>query len=312
MFALRSLISKNKSAFALAKKCTQISSIPARRFCQAQVEEVTEETKLESMTEEERLVYNCQKFGADLTFNESKHGYILEFPWNFEGIIEDFEAEFKPLGEDNFWHKWIFNRECDRDFNELFRVFHQSWAIPDYQGIDRVCEPRLANEIKTTVDNIQSRGVDIEMANLRVHQPKIEILKVEVHHGISANRAENKPLEAYNVEESTFFGAPLKVYTNKNGDNRSVFDFFDLEYKPYLISVTALIHSPMKLYVWNQNKTKVLFGSDDSEQVKNVVKFETNIRWTELYKLAPVPNKPLLRTWKITDYNNVMNENPYF
>ena len=150
------------------------------------------------------------------------------------------------------------------------------------------------------------------MANLTVHQPKIEILNVEVHHGLSVDRSENRPLEDYNITESTMHGAPMKLYTRASGDTRSIFDFLDIDYKPYLISVTALVHSPMKLYVWNQNKSKVLFGSDDKDQVKNVVKFEANVRWTELTKIAPVASKPLMRTWKITDYNNVMNENPFF
>lgn len=317
MFALRSLLPRRSLLPALKRTTLPMTasrallSAPQRAFSEA-VEEVTEEDKIAAMTDEERLIYTSQKFGADLTFSEQKHGYVLEFPWNFEPIIQDFERDFAPLKEGDFWHRWIFNRECDRDFNELFRVFHQSCAIPDYEGINRVCEPRLAQEISQTVDNIQSRGLDIEMANLRVHQPKIEILKVEVHHGLSMDRSENKPEEAYEISDSTLFGAPLKVYTNKNGDDRSVLDFLDSNYKPYLISVTTLIHSPMKLYIWNQNKTKVLFGSDDSESVKNVVKFETNIRWNELFKLLPVANKPLLRSWKITDYNNVLNENPYF
>lgn len=150
------------------------------------------------------------------------------------------------------------------------------------------------------------------MANLTVHQPKIEILKVELHHGISVDRNANKSRDKYEITDSTFLGAPMKVYTKESGDSRSVLDFLDTTYNPYLVSITALIHSPMKLYVWNQNKSKVLFGSQDSESVKNVVKFETNVRWTEFTKIAPVANKPLLRSWKITDYNNVMNENPYF
>ena len=126
MFALRSLITRGRAPLTATRQLPKLASVPARSFCQAEVEEVTEEDKLQSMTEEERLVYTSQKFGADLAFNENKHGYILEFPWNFEGIIEDYETEFTPLDANNFWHKWVFNRECDRDFNELFRVFHQA------------------------------------------------------------------------------------------------------------------------------------------------------------------------------------------
>lgn len=66
--------------------------------------------------------------------------------------------------------------------------------------------------------------MDIELANLTVHQPKIEILNVEVHHGLNVNRHENKPKDAYNITESTLLGAPMKLYTNKAGDTRSVLD----------------------------------------------------------------------------------------
>jgi hypothetical protein len=265
------------------------------------------------MTDEERLVFQSQKFGADLAFNSRKHGYILSFPWNFEDVIKDYEQDFTPLDAKSFWYKWVFNREVDRDFNQLFRVFHQACSIPEESGIDRVCEPKLASYMKKSINNIHFHGMDIEMANLRVHQPKIDILNVELSHGLSVDRSENRTENDYEVSESTLMGAPLKVYTNKNGDTRSIFDSLNSDYKPYIVSVTALIHSPMKLYVWNQNRSKILFGSNDGEQVKNVVKFEANVRWLEFFKILPVSNKPLMgKEWKITDYNNVMNENPYF
>jgi hypothetical protein len=47
----------------------------------------------------------------------------------------------------------------------------------------------------------------------------------------------------------------------------------------------------MKLFVLNQNYSKVLFGSDDDETVKNIVKFEANLRWFDFFNLLPVDNK---------------------
>jgi hypothetical protein len=35
------------------------------------------------------------------------------------------------------------------------------------------------------------------------------------------------------------------------------------------------------------------------------------MRWTDLMKIVPVNNKKSLG-WKITDFNNLMNENPMF
>jgi len=77
------------------------------------------------------------------------------------------------------------------------------------------------------------------------------------------------------------------------------------------VALTCVIESPMKMYVQNQNYSKILFGSDDGEIVKNVVRFEANIKWTDLLRVMPVNNKPSLK-WKITDWNNLMNENPHF
>lgn len=82
--------------------------------------------------------------------------------------------------------------------------------------------------------------------------------------------------------------------------------------KPYLVQITCVIESPMKLYVLNQNGSKVIFGSDDDETVKNIVKFEANLRWYDFFNLLPYENKASLGPWKITDFNNIMNENPLF
>ena len=67
----------------------------------------------------------------------------------------------------------------------------------------------------------------------------------------------------------------------------------------------------MKLFVQNQNFSSILFGSNDEEPVKNIVKFETQLRYLDFFKILPVQNKPPF-VWKITDYNNVLNENPFF
>ncbi len=69
-------------------------------------------------------------------------------------------------------------------------------------------------------------------------------------------------------------------------------DHLDSDYKPYVISATVIIESPMKLYVQNQNFSKVLFGSTDEEIVKNVVKFEAQVRWLDLFKIMGTANKP--------------------
>ena len=46
--------------------------------------------------------------------------------------------------------------------------------------------------------------------------------------------------------------------------------------------------------------------------MKNVVRFEANLRWYDFFNLLPVDNKKSIGDWKITDFNNVLNENPLF
>ena len=299
---------------SLWRKYSRLSNASYRSLCTAtEVETITEEQKLAAMDDEERLVYNAQKFGADLAFNTKKHGYILSFPWNYDEIIKDFEDDFTPLKSNSFWYTWVKNRELMRSFSELFRVFHQSCAIPEEEGLDRVCEPKFKNYMMKCLQNIHFHGMDVEMVNLRVHQPQIDILNVEIHHGLNLDRTQNKPKSAYRISDSKFLGAPMKVYKDTTEPRSFLENMLNENNKPYLVSITTLIHSPMKMFVYNQNRSKILFGTDDDEIVKNVVKFEVNLKWTEFFKILPVENKPLLsRQMRITDYNNVMNENPYF
>lgn len=154
------------------------------------------------------------------------------------------------------------------------------------------------------------------MANLTVEQPSIRVINASIHQNLSVNRDENlKSINDYKVSKNhSIGGASWHTYTPQSGDNRDAFDALDSFHtnRPYLVQITAVVESPMKLYVLNQNYSKVLFGSDDDESVKNIVKFEANLRWFDFFNLLPVNNKQTLGEWKITDYNNILNENPLF
>lgn len=161
-----------------------------------------------------------------------------------------------------------------------------------------------------SLDRIHFHGLDVEMANLTVEQPSIQILKVEITHGLGVDRDADGAADDWNVTQSSLLGAPCTYYTPKN-DTRDCIDGLDGSHKPYNVAVTALIESPMKLFVMNQNFSKILLGNDNDEMAKNVVRFETNLRWTELADILPTFNKAP-KNWKITDFNNLMNENPRF
>ena len=67
----------------------------------------------------------------------------------------------------------------------------------------------------------------------------------------------------------------------------------------------------MKMFVMNQNYSSILLGNNNDDMVRNVVRFEANLRWTDFADILPIDNK-VEKGWKITDWNNLMNENPYF
>ena len=133
----------------------------------------------------------------------------MTFPWNYESIINQFESEHKALADSSYWHKWMVNSRAIVDFNNLFRDYHQSCAIPDYQGLERICEPRLASYVSDCLKRIHFHGLDVEMANLTVEQPSIQILKAEVKQGLDVNRDNNnRSIKDYNVSNNhNIFGA---------------------------------------------------------------------------------------------------------
>lgn len=89
------------------------------------------------------------------------------------------------------------------------------------------------------------------MANLTVEQPSIQVLKAEVSQGLVLDRANNAPLSDYNVSSNhSMFGADWKTYSHKKFDDRHFLDFLEADtHRPYLVSLTCLVESPMKLFV---------------------------------------------------------------
>lgn len=261
---------------------------------------------------EETLEMRNAKMGVDVEFQPNKHMCILQFPWNLGEAAQ--AVEFSPLADSNFWVKFMKNQGFLDDFNQMYREFHQYCAIPDYRGLEYLLEPNLFESVTRSIEEIRMNGLALEMANLVVNQPRIDILKVEIHENLKVDRRLNMGEEDYNISKSrTFGGADHYLYKNKEGDTRHIMDAFEEHNKPYLLSVTTQVESPMKFFVYNQNRSGVLFGSNDNEMAQNLVKFEINISGWNMLRLLPVGNKPrLLRDWRITDINNVLNENPYF
>lgn len=185
----------------------------------------------------------------------------MTFPWNFPAIVDNFEAKHRVINS-GYWSLFVKNSGAENDFNNLFRMFHQYCALPNPDGIAHICEGKLAQAVNQSVQRIHFHGLDVEMANLTVHQPSIKVLKTEVNHGLQVERASNGVESDWSVNNTTFYGAPCNYYKSL-ANPPDVFDSLELGRKPYCVSVTALIESPMKMFVQNQNYSKILFGSND-------------------------------------------------
>lgn len=225
----------------------------------------------------------------------------MSFPWNFAD-------EELPSFSSGFWNTFIKNRELLDDFNQLYREFHQACAIPDYVMLKKTCEPSFYKYMENSLHQIHFHGLDVEMANLTINQPKINIVDVSLTHGITLDKTQRGSKDDWSTSEGSLLGAKCTTYTHKSGKKGGLIDNMFQDYKPYNLSVTAQIHSPMKLFVWNQNRSKVIFGSDDSERVSNLIKFEMPMRLVDFGRFMPTRNKPrLIERIKITDFNNCIS-----
>jgi hypothetical protein len=81
---------------------------------------------------------------VDTQFSEQKHAYVLTFPWNFPEIISKFE---KKSTASTYWNWFVTHSRAVVQFNNLFRVFHQSCALNDQAGITASCEGKMAHAV---------------------------------------------------------------------------------------------------------------------------------------------------------------------
>ena len=72
---------------------------------------------------------------------------MLTFPWNFPEIIDKFQ---KPGPGASKWQNYVTNSRSVVQFNNLFRVFHQSCALNDQDviiGTKAVKEPQFVTDM---------------------------------------------------------------------------------------------------------------------------------------------------------------------
>lgn len=138
-----------------------------------------------------------RRLGVDVAFSEQKHAYVLTFPWNFQQVLSQYET-IRPLSSSSLWSRLIYTNAIP-EFNSLYLQFHQACALPNYEQLTKILEGRLNEYVSESVKRIHFHGLDIEMANLTVEQPKLKLLKVELSHGVNVERALNSPAGEYNL-----------------------------------------------------------------------------------------------------------------
>lgn len=267
---------------------------------------------------------------------QSQENAILKFPWFNPDHLKpyyksgelpvipekrnwkDFVAKSKVVcapGVPSFAKIFLTNRECIEDFNTLYREFHQWVAIPDYEGLDHLCEKRLAAHLKKVVRDIHIAGLALDLERLTVRQPKMEILSFHIYKGLCVDRDRNGSRGSYDVGKESVYGIWPKCtfYKKRNQQLTDGLEVIEETHKPYLVQVRVLIHSHMRLFGYTKNERQLGSTVTDAEtdMTPNIVQFEVNVKGTEFYKILPTAGKPpLTREWKMTDINNALNGNP--
>jgi len=267
---------------------------------------------------------------------QSQENAILSFPWfNPEQLKQYYKPEELPtIPEKGKWtdfvsksnvtlapgilkfaKKFLVNRESIEDFNILYREFHQWVALPDYEGLDHLCDKRLAKHLKKVIKNIHIAGLALDLERLTVRQPKMEILDFKIYKGLYVDRDKNGNMSDYIVGKGSVYGLWPKciVYKRRNQTLNDDMEIIEETHKPYLIHVKVLIHSHMRLFGYTKNEFQLTSVNTElgDDMTPNIVQFEINVKGIEFYKILPTEGKaPLTRQWKMTDFNNALEGNP--
>jgi hypothetical protein len=75
-------------------------SVPLRTFSDAPV--VQAEAEDAQVDTQESL---NARVGADETFSERKHAYVLSFPWNYPEIVDRYNSEFPEMS--GYWATYV-------------------------------------------------------------------------------------------------------------------------------------------------------------------------------------------------------------
>jgi hypothetical protein len=245
------------------------------------------------------------KTGSDLYLTREKLSQLEKSGFFFNDV--NGTINLNNISQKGWKLNYLKNMLLLQDYNTIFRDFLQSTCLNDRFGLNLTCENRFKNYIESHLYSINKKGYNLDLESLKIKQD-FKILRVELYKNLKINRDENKNFSKYEFKTYSTPVGPLVVAHEKGNDHSLAKDN-----KPFILATTMHVRSPMKIGVFNQNLKRKLHGFAEEEIIDYVVRFETQLNFSELFWILPTQNKPKrLRSTKITDLNNVMRGNPYF
>jgi hypothetical protein len=243
--------------------------------------------------------------GADLFLSPEKKGLIQSNAFFFKDTNEGVNPE-------NSAHRgwklsYLRNMNLLIEYDTIFREFLQSCARYDNNGLKLTCEPRFNTLMLNSLNGIRQQGYQLEIENLRT-KFDYGLLRLEMYKHLNVDRTLNKHFNDYDLSTYSTPLGKMIIAREKNEDIS-----LPKNLKPFILATTMLIRTPMKIAIFNQNMTRKIYGEPENETIDYVVRFETQMNYSDFTWILPGPNKPSrLRATKITDFNNLARGNPYF
>jgi hypothetical protein len=244
--------------------------------------------------------------GVDIFLSPEKKQLIQTASFFFRDNNEGINLE--AAAHEGWKLTYLKNMNLLFEYNTIFRDFLQSCARFDDNGLKLCCEPTLHTLMQRSLNGIKKQGYQLEIESLRTIFD-YSMLRIELYKNLNINRSMNMSYDSYSFSQISTPLGPLVTARENNKDNNSLAK----NPKPFILAATMLIKTPMKVAIFNQNMSRKIYGEAEAESLDYVVRFETEMNYSDFTWVLPSPNKPSrLRATKITDFNNVARGNPYF
>jgi hypothetical protein len=239
------------------------------------------------------------KFKIDTQYDPLKQPNVAAFPWYTQQTAE----KAAQLKSNCYWrHLFKFNN-YSLDIQKIYRRFIQSISKMDRAYMEMVCEPVFQKKIFHLTREIHRDGFMFDVTEVDLNS-EVKLLYASLSKGLPISREMPLPSEP-KKSRLMMVGPSYEKYQGAN----ELSDFLDVDNKHYKIQAVVSIASPMRFFLYNQNRSCVLYPNDVNTCI---MQLEANVKWYEMYRLMPTPMKPsLFDAWKITDFNFLMDGNKH-